>query len=336
MSEDELREESGEEQYEGPNKEARALVDEMFLSMSYVDKEGTRYATSIEEANLGEELLDKAEALIEDESDTELLETIKANREHIEDARTRSFTFAWWLVIAAGIVVAFNFYSAFNTMGKRITETEAVSRINSEKGYLERSIATYDQKEVLTDGEEEYLERSKERLAELKEISPEDFASDYKSSKIKAGLSGILGALFGLAWVVGYIFASRPYGYMQYKRKREYAIIQTATGWGAKLASGILGVFWSIPITTYVTKYTDGTEERDSDALMVLGLQVAVTVIVIGSILLLATIIIPFVTLLAYIRNYPDMIGAKQVHSFIGEGKGFISNYIDKLKAKAA
>ncbi len=331
MSEDEL----GEEQYDGPNVEARAFMDEMFMSMSYVDKEGGRYATSIEEANLGEELIDKAEAAIVDQSDTELLETIEANREHIEDARSRSFTFAWWLVIAAGIVVAFNFYTSFDTMGKRITETDAVSRINSEKGYLEQSIKTYDEKTELTDGEEDYLERSNERLEELREISPEDFASDYKSSKIKAGLSGIVGALFGLAWVVGYIMASRPYGYMQFKRKKEYAIIQTATGWGAKLASGILGVFWSIPITTYVTKYTDGTEDRDSDALFILGMQVFVTVVVIGSILLLAKIIIPFVTILAYIRNYPDMIGAKQVHGFIGEGKGFISNYIDKLKAKA-
>lgn len=332
MSEDELK----EDQYDGPNVEARALMDEMFMSMSYVDKEGTRYATSIEEANLGEELIDKAEAAIVDQSDTELLELIALNRAHIEEARTRSFTFAWWLVIAAGIVVAFNFYSAFDTMGKRITETEAVSRINSEKGYLEQSIATYAQKTELTDGEQEYLDKSNERLDELREISPEDFASDYKSNKIKAGLSGILSALFGLAWVVGYIFASRPYGYMQYKRKREYAIIQKATGWGAKIVSGILGVFWSIPITTYVTKYTDGTEDRDSDALVVLGLQIGVTILVIGSILLLATIIIPFVTILAFIRNYPDMIGAKQVHSIIGEGKGFISNYIDKLKAKAA
>lgn len=331
MSEDELR----EEQYDGPNVEARAFMDEMFLSMSYVDKEGTRYATSIEEANLGEELIDKAEAAIVDESDTELLETIEANREHIEDARTRSFSFAWWLIIAAGIVVIGKFYVAFDTMGKRITETEAVTRINSEKGYLEQSIKTYEQKTELTDGAEDYLERSNERLEELREISPEDFASDYKSSKVKAGLSGILGALFGLAWVVGYIFASRPYGYMQFKRKREYAIVQTATGWGAKIASGILGVFWSIPVTTYVTKYSDGTKETESDAMMILGLKIGVTVLVIGSILLLATIIIPFVTILAYIRNYPDMLGAKQVHGFIGEGKGFISNYIDKLKAKA-
>ncbi len=336
MNDEEKNELTEDQKLDDPNAKARAFVDQMFLSMSYVDKEGNRYATSLEEADLGEKLLDQAEEAIVDDSDTELMEAIATNREHIETARTRSFTFAWWLVIAASLVMIFSFYNAFQTSGKRLSLDIAKSSITSQINSLNHSIANLELKDTLTDYEKDHLEKSKENLATLKDTTPEDYAADYKSRHIKSGIYRFFGALIGLGWILLYVFASKPYGYMQFKRKQEYAVIQKATGWGAKIAGGILGAFWSMPITTYVTKYTDGTKETSSDGLIILGMQIGITVLVIGSILYFATIIIPFVAILAYIRNYPDQIGAKQVNSLLGEGKGFISKYIDKLKGKAA
>jgi hypothetical protein len=336
MNDKEKNELNEVKKFDDPNSKARALVDQMFMSMSYVDKEGNRYATSLEEADLGEKLLNQAEEAIVDDSDTELMEAIATNREHIKTARTRSYTFAWWLVIAASLVMIFSFYNASQTMGKRISPEFAKSSINSQINSLNQSIANLELKDSLSLNEKEYLEKSKENLATLKDTTPEDYAADFKSRHIKSGIYRFFGALISLGWILLYVFASKPYGYMQFKRKQEYAVIQKATGWGAKIAGGILGAFWSMPITTYVTRYTDGTKETSSDALIILGLQIGVTVIVIGSILYFATVIIPFVAILAYIRNYPDRVGAKQVNSLLGEGKGFVSKYIDKLKGKAA
>ncbi|MBN2236399.1 MAG: hypothetical protein JW729_02495 [Bacteroidales bacterium] len=319
----------------GPNEQAYAFVNQMYESMSYVDKEGNRYATSLEEADLAESLIDKAEKAVGDSSDKELKEIIAANRAHIKEARTRSFTGAWWLIICAGIVVGFNFYRSFETIGMRINEATAINIINSQKTSLENTIATYEQKAELTKDEEKYLDKTKESLEEYRDMTPEDYVSDYKSRKIRSGLSGLLGALIGLGWIALYIYGSRPYGYMQFKRKREYEIIKKATGWGAKIVSGILGVFWSIPITTYVTKYTDGSEDRDSDALMVLGLQIGVTLVIVITIIYLAYAIMPFIAVFAYIRNYPEAPGAKQFNDLFRNGKGFVANYIDKLKKKA-
>ena len=123
---------------------------------------------------------------------------------------------------------------------------------------------------------------------------------------------------------------------MQYKRKKEYQIIQKATGWGAAIISGILGVFMSIPITTYITKYSDGSRETSSDVVFVLIIKVVVIVALAAFVLYLAFIAIPFATIIAYIRNFPDSIGAKQIHNIFGQSKGFVEKYVDKLKMKVA
>lgn len=320
--------------HEGINAKTNDLIDQMYMSLSYVDKEGDRYATSLEEANRAEQILLEAEKSIEDGSDAELMEIIQCNKEHIADARTRKFTGAWWLIICASIVAVFSFYQAYKTMGSRLTEQSAANILNSQIKSYEGSVARYEAKANPTDKDKEILENMQEKLAEYREMTPSDYASDYKSRKIRSGLSGMFWALIGMAWIFAYYFAARPYGYMRFKRQREYQVIQKATGWGAKLVGGILGIFWSMPITTYVTKYTDGTEERENDAIFVLGIQIFVTIVIIGAILYLSYVIIPIAAIIAYIRNYPQMPGAKQVNGFFKGGGDLISNYINKIKGK--
>ncbi len=324
------------EERSGVNLQSYALMDEMYNTLSYVDKEGQHWATSIEEADLAEELINKAEKAMKDPSDTELVELIAINRNHVNDARKRRFTGAWWLIVLAGIVVIFSFYTSFDTLGDRISEDVAAQSIESQKAYNKQAIAKYESKAELTDNEEGYLENAKEKLQELNETTAADYASDFKSYHIKSGLKGIFWALVGLGWVVGYYFAARPYGYMQYKRQKEYQVIQKATGWGAAIITGILGIFMSIPITTYITKYSDGSRETSSDAIFVLIIKLVVIVALAALVLYIAFIAIPFATIIAYVRNFPDKIGAKQFHSMFGQSKGFVEKYIDKLKMKTA
>lgn len=325
---------NSEEGHSGVNQESYALMDEMYNSLSYIDKDGDHWATSIEEADLAEELINKAEQEMQDPADTELRELIDVNRNHVNDIRKRRFAGAWWLIILAGIVVIYNFYTANKTLGDRMTEAGATSSIESQKGYLKQTIDRYESKEGLEKAEKKHLKKAKKDYKELDEMTAKKYASNYRSRRIKSGLSGILGGIIGLFWVVGYYFAARPYGYMRCKRQKEYQIIQKATGWGAAIISGILGVFMSIPITTYITKFSDGSKETSSDALGVLAIQVIVVVGIVVSVLYVASVAIPFVAIIAYIRNFPDGIGAKQIHGLFGESRGFVEKYVDKLKMK--
>lgn len=326
---------NSEEGHSGVNQGSYALMDEMYNSLSYIDKNGDHWATSIEEADLAEELINKAEQEIKDPSDTELRELIDVNRNHVNDTRKRRFAGAWWLIILAGIVVMYNFYTAIDKLGDRMTEAVATSSIESQKGYLKQTIAQYETKAELTKNEKRRLKESKKKYSKLNEMTAKKYASNYRSRRIKSGLSGILGGIISLLWVVGYYFAARPYGYMRCKRQKEYQIIQKATGWGAAIISGILGAFMSIPITTYITKFSDGSRETSSDAMVVLAIKIAVIVGLVVTILYIASVAIPFVAIIAYLRNFPDGIGTKQIHSLFGESKGFVEKYVDKLKMKA-
>lgn len=327
-------EDSELELYDGPNAESYNLIDEMYFSLSYLDKKGVRYATSLEEADKAEEILNSAEEQMQDSSDTELTDLISQNREHLAEARTRRFSGYWWLIICAGIVAIYSFYNAFNTMGQRLTVESAQNILNSQLNSFQNHLNRLEAKPQKTEKDSEYIESYKKKIEKTKKTSAVDYASDYKSNRISRGLRLTFGAFISLGWIIAYYLVSRPYGYMRFKRQREYQIIQKTTGWGAKIVSGILGVFWSIPITTYVTKYTDGSEERDSDAIFVLGIQVFVTVFIIGTILYISHIIIPIVTIISYLRNFPDKPGSKQVHYFFKNRKSIISKYIDKIKSE--
>jgi len=323
--------------FDGLNGQAYQFMDEMYNTLSYVDKEGNRYASSPKEIEEAATLIHKAEEATEDKSDKELQELIIANKEHLEEARVRKFAGAWWLIIAAGIMAIIELFNAFSYFGNDITSEVAVQRMNTEKNYLENTIKNYEAKTTeLTKDQKNYLEDAKEELKELNEMKPEKYAKQYKRKQRRRGMRNLLGAIISVGWVIGYYLASRPYGYDRFKRQKQYAVLRKATGWTAKILTGILGVFWSIPITTYITKYTDGSEERSNDALGVLAIQLGVTAFIIAMVLFIAKALLPILTIIAYVRNYPGKLGAKQVNGMFKESKGFIERYIDKIKGKKA
>ncbi len=317
-----------------PNALAYDYVNQMYENLSYVDKESNRWAASANEVNDGYSFLNKAEAAIQDSDDDEIHQLINTNKEHLDEASVRRFAGAWWLIVCAGIVAIIQLVTAFKSFDNTITPDNAVTYIANEKNRLENNITRLETKEELTKDDQKYLKEYKEELSDLGKLTPEKYSRQYNRRKKRNAWGNVLTALISFAWIIAYYFAARPYGYDRFKRQRQYAIIRKATGFTAKILSAILGAFWAMPITTYITKYTDGSEERSNDAIGVLAIQLIVTGLIIAMVLYLARIIIPFAAVIAYIRNYPEKIGAKQIHKVMGDSKGFAEKYIDKIKNK--
>lgn len=316
------------------NEKAYEYIDKFYNNLSYVDKEGYRWAASAKEVEDGYVMLAKAESEIVDGTDNEIKELVATNHAHLNEANVRKFAGAWWLIICAGIVGIFQLWSAFGTFDHKLTPETAVTHKQNKINSLNKSITYLQQKPEITKDMQKRIDNYTEEIAELKDMKAEKYARKYNRAKTQRGILNIFWALVSLGWIVGYYFAARPYGYDRFKRQYQYQRLQKATGGAAKVLSGILGVFWSIPITTYITKYTDGSEERSSDAMGILAIQLFVTVFIVGMVLLIAKIVIPFATIIAYIRNYPGKAGAKQVHSLFKNGKGFAQSQIDKILNK--
>lgn len=318
------------------NEKAYQYIDEMYYSLSYQDKEGNRYAASPKEIENAEKLIQKAEAATDDTSDKELQELILANKEHLHEAKTRKFAGAWWIIIAAGIMAIIELFGAFSYFGSEMSLENAKANINARKNRLNNSIEQYERMPEITKEQQKKLDETKESLKEYQEMKPEEYARDYQKRMRNRGIKSLFWALVSVGWIVGYFFASRPYGYDRFKRQKQYAALKKATGWGAKILTGFLGILWSMPITTYITKYSDGSEERDSDAMGVLGIQIIGTIMVLAMVLFIAKAIIPILTIIAYIRNYPGKVGARQVNNLFKDGKSLTEKYIDKIKNKNA
>lgn len=318
-----------------PNAQAYDYVNKMYENLSYIDKEGGKWAASANEVEEGFALLNKAEEVIDDPDDTELLETIQHNREHLEEANVRRFAGAWWLIVCASIVSIILLVGAFKSFDFSITTEQAAARIENTISSLTSGIEKLEAKDELTKDEKKKLNEKKKYLKDLQKTTPEKYARQQNRTYKRNAWGDLLRALISFAWIAAYYFAARPYGYDRNKRQRQYAIIRKATGGTAKVLSAILGAFWSMPITTYITKYTDGSKEKSNDALFVLAIQLFVTAVIVGMVLLIAQIIIPFATIIAYIRNYPGKIGAKQVHKIMGNGKDFAEKHIDRIKNKS-
>ncbi len=322
--------------YTGANEDAYTYINQLYDNLSYVDKEGIRWAASAQEVREGYEYLEKATEAIVEPNDPEIQSLITNNKAHLDEASVRRFAGAWWLIICAGLVTIFQLYSALQSFGPKIDVEQAVTYKENKITSLENRIKNDMAKEVKSKETEKAIKQNTKEVENLREMSPEKYARKYNHAKTRQGFKNLFWALIGLAWIVAYYFAAQPFGYDRYKRQVQYQRLQKATGWAAKFLSGVLGVFWSIPITTYITKYTDGTEERSNDALFVLGLQIFVTILVIGSVLFIAKAIIPLAAIIAYVRNYPGKAGAKQVHKLFKNGKSLTQNYIDKITQKQA
>jgi len=196
-------------------------------------------------------------------------------REVLEWSKQRHWTFAWWIIICVAIMGCYYFYQAGSEqdyVAKRQAltdeqvQTELSEAITRQQSYID----TYNQKLAIDTISEEtrslyekYLENATEEIKELKAYNVET----YKKHLVDRADAGVWRerweAIWCFIWIVLYIFACRPRGYMITKRRREDKM---ATGLKKILfgiAGALVGAAGALYVTTTITKWSDGSKTRD-------------------------------------------------------------------------
>ena len=232
------------------NKKAEELLFQAWETAGYHGQpDEDYYPRTAQETRDMEDLLTQAEAAIDDPSDTELMEVMADTREVLEWSKQRHWTFAWWIIICVAIMGCYYFYQAGSEqdyVAKRQAltdeqvQTELSEAITRQQSYID----TYNQKLAIDTISEEtrslyekYLENATEEIKELKAYNVET----YKKHLVDRADAGVWRerweAIWCFIWIVLYIFACRPRGYMITKRRREDKM---ATGL-KKILFGIAG-----------------------------------------------------------------------------------------------
>ena len=274
------------------------------------------YPRTAQETRDMEDLLTQAEAAIDDPSDTELMEVMADTREVLEWSKQRHWTFAWWIIICVAIMGCYYFYQAGSEqdyVAKRQAltdeqvQTELSEAITRQQSYID----TYSQKLAVDTISEEtrslyekYMENATEEIKELKAYNVET----YKKHLVDRADAGVWRerweAIWCFIWIVLYIFACRPRGYMITKRRREDKM---ATGLKKILfgiAGALVGAAGALYVTTTITKWSDGSKTRDDDSMIIYAMKFGLIALAVIIVLWAARIVIVIATLLGLLRNY--------------------------------
>lgn len=241
-------------------------------------------------------------------TDQELIGMVENVREIVTEAPKRKFAGSYWIAGIIGLFVLFLTYSDtkdfFQKMGGHHAMENAESVHSSQVGRIENRISYLEKQSEDFVRKQERLDDAREELARVSEMAPEAYVRSENRRQRRVAFKNLLQTLFLVGVFGGYIYASRAPVFLMNKRKRQIERMKKSSNFVKKLVFGTIAGAWSIPTTTYVTKWSDGTEERDSDALIVFGIAVFVTVVVLAIVFYVMIIALPFLAVFNYLRNY--------------------------------
>lgn len=285
------------------------------------------YPTSINETIVMEELLNSAEAAVDDPSDTQFMNNLAEMRGIINWSKKRQWKFAYWIAGCVFIMAFYYFYQASNekeyvTKIENWTEEEALKQRAADLEYAQKETARYlstlnnDTVQLTTDNRkyyEERLEKTEEEIKIMQDESWEKYRDMKADKRMKPVWTERWAAIWCLIWVALYIIAIRPYGYMISKRRIEMKIYGGLQKALFVVAGAFFGAAASLKVTEYITHWSDGSKTRSNDAIVVLAMQIFLVVAAVLLVFWTARIIIVIATILGFIRNY-DLIGiVKQI-----------------------
>ncbi|MDR0989100.1 MAG: hypothetical protein LBM06_06540 [Prevotellaceae bacterium] len=307
-------------QSDGRNTAAEDFLFEAWATAGYHGKPGEDYYPRTQnETQTMEDLLDKAEAAVDDPSDRELLELMADTREVIAWSKKRHWTFAWWIIICVTIMGIYYLNSAGDAekdLKKATSPKELQSRLDSDLSYYNGRIANYKYELTQLEGKSDSasqakrtqmkaaLKSSTEHVEMLKTGGIEYLRKLRTESSQKEEASDWKMGIWCFIWIVVYVVACRPRGYMITKRRREDKAargLKKALFWIAGLLVGTAG---ALRVTTTVTKWSDGSTTRDDDGIMIYAMKFGLIAVAVLIVLWTARVIIVISAILGLIRNY--------------------------------
>ena len=327
---------SKEDIKQGDNQNEKA--EQLFLELLDIPKRAAKkkkkgkevedddfYPTSMDETLRMEALLDQVDEAIEDRSDSEFVGYVDWMRNVLNWSKKRHWEFAWWIVICVLVVSIFFLVQANKEKDDMLkvkiwTEDQIKSSQSASIASYEKSVNYYQEKLAIDTlskdvrkGYEESLKKVNKNLESVQKMSVKEFHKDKIRDAAKDVRSKRASAIWCLIWIGLYILALRPYGYMISKRRVEAKIYSGMRYALFTIAGALLGAAASMQVTTYITKWSDGSTTRDSDALGELAIQIIFILLAIALVLVIARIVIVVAAISGFIRNYDLIAIAKKL-----------------------
>lgn len=281
-----------------------------------------RHPTSMEQVQFARDQIDEIEKLGVD--DPEFNQAFDKIKEITLDAPKRVFSGSKWIMIIIGVFVAITSFSMFgaffNTIGNYYSKDLATSMYAQETKNLENRIITYENQPETSTTKVKYLKEYKKKLEKHKKMSPEKYLKKCNSKKRAAGFKGLFTALFLIGLYGGYFFASKAPQYLINRRKKERQMLMKSSNFLKKAIFGTISTIFSTPTTTTVTKWSDGSTTRESDAGAILFIGILVTFIILAIVFMVMIYALPFLVIINYLRNYQN----EKVHIYYAKIKNKI------------
>jgi len=281
------------------------------------------YPTSAEEVQKMDALMEEVVAAVDDRSDREFMDNIAFMKDVLSWSKTRHWKFAWWIVGCVFIAALYFFYEAGNRADdlkkvESLTEEAIqaqyqqtldsdIKRVAHHKERIAQATDEATKKEYT-----EYLESATKLLEERESLGAEGYQKNNIAYESRRVWSSRGSAIWCLVWIVLYIIAERPYGYMISKRRTE---LQVYTGLRKALfgvAGAFVGMAGALQVTETVTTYASGRKETSSDAVPIAIFKVGLLLAAVLLVLVVARIVIVIATIMGFIRNYDLIALAKK------------------------
>lgn len=287
------------------------------------------YPTSKDELQRMEGLMAQVEAAIDDPSDKEFMDNVDYMKDILYWSGKRQWAFAWWIIVCVAIVAIYFFVQAGNYAKERDerqnwSEQTLKERFDDYIGSMQRNVEYLEQQlaqstdEATTKRTTESLEYAKNQVKEAQEKGAAGFQETMVKMQNRDAWAARGSAIWCLVWIALYVIAERPYGYMISRRRTELKVYGGMRKALFGIAGALVGAAGALQVTETVTKWSDGSTTRDSDAGVIAAMKIGLLLAAVLLVLLVARIVIVIATIMGFIRNYDLIAMAKQA---FGKGK---------------
>lgn len=308
------------------NKEALRLYSEAVSQFEIIMDDGSRLPGSLNEIQFAESKLREAKSLQPDGQ--EAVEALAILESILKESQERVFTGSKWMIgILLIVVCLFWVFPAFSAATDEAYTAERAKKIMDSEIKTRMESREYLSKKEQTDKIKQRIKYNEQKLEKLQNYTPEEYAAYLSERKGENAQGDIRTGLLWIVLIVAYFFASRTPVYLLNRRKKEYAFMTEGSSIVKKIIFGIIGSVLAVPVTTTVTRWSDGTTSRESDALPLIFVKIILPLLLGMFIAVVMMYVLIPITLLNYLRNYhSDSIrgvcdfGINSLKSIFGKG----------------
>jgi hypothetical protein len=306
-------------------EQAAQILQEIFDKWSYVtvneENDELRGPATRKEVIFAQEHLNTFFALaVENE---ELVNFANELKTITEESKVRRFIGSWLIIGGVSLFLLIAIYSfGISDMTKDFSLTESQRRLDTEINYIQRDIDRLKNYETLTEDQQGFLNSNINNLTELKALDAESYREKRLDEAFWRGFRFTMGKIPMILIVVAYFFASKAPEYLINKRERELQLMSKGAGVAKKVLLGIMGFFLATPWVTFYDVHSDGSKSYSdsnlSSGVLQLVWKFGVPLLIAFFVIYTMMVILPFLTIISYLRNYQ----ADKIDIYVDKLKG--------------